>query len=66
LSRIGHFHLAKNGVFRPTLTLTNLTAQAAQYGFPMVISWYLLVRMEEKLEKLTQSIEPLRVAVNAK
>lgn len=46
--------------------LTNLTAQAAQYGFPMVISWYLLVRMEEKLEKLTQSIEQLRVAVNAK
>ncbi len=32
----------------------------------MVISWYLLVRMEEKLEKLTQSIEHLRVAVNTR
>ena len=46
--------------------LSMLASQAAQYGFPMVISWYLLVRMEEKLEKLTQSIEQLRVAVNAK
>ena len=32
----------------------------------MVIFWYLLVCMEEKLEKLTQNIEQLRVAVNAK
>ena len=29
----------------------------------MVISWYLLVRMEEKLENLTQSIERLRMEV---
>lgn len=43
--------------------LTLLADQAAQYGFPMVISWYLLVRMEEKLENLTQSIERLRMAV---
>ena len=39
-----------------------LAGHAAQYGFPMVISWYLLVRMEEKLENLTQSIERLRMA----
>ena len=39
--------------------LSLLAGQAAQYGFPMVISWYLLVRMEEKLENLTQSIERL-------
>ncbi|WP_337740304.1 YvrJ family protein [Acidaminococcus timonensis] len=44
--------------------LTLLAGQAAQYGFPMVISWYLLVRMEEKLENLTQSIERLRMAVH--
>ena len=43
--------------------LSRLAGQAAQYGFPMVISWYLLVRMEEKLENLTQSIERLRMAV---
>ena len=46
--------------------LTLLAGQAAQYGFPMVISWYLLVRMEEKLENLTQSIERLRMAVKCK
>lgn len=27
--------------------LSLLTGQTAQYGVPMVISWYLLVRMEE-------------------
>ena len=43
--------------------LTLLAGQAAQYGFPMVIAWYLLVRTEEKLENLTQSIERLRIAV---
>ena len=43
--------------------LSLLAGQAAQYGFPMVISWYLLVRMEEKLENLSQSIERLRMAV---
>ena len=43
--------------------LSLLAGQAAQYGFPMVISWYLLVRMEDKLENLTQSIERLRMAV---
>lgn len=30
----------------------------------MVIFWYLMVRMEEKLENLTQSIERLRMAVH--
>ena len=43
--------------------LSLLAGQAAQYGFPMVISWYLLVRMEEKLENLTQSIERLLMEV---
>ncbi|MCH3949363.1 MAG: YvrJ family protein [Acidaminococcus sp.] len=37
-----------------------LLGQAAQYGFPMVISWYLLVRMEDKLEQLTLSIDSLK------
>jgi hypothetical protein len=40
--------------------LSLLLGQAAQYGFPMVISWYLLVRMEDKLEQLTLSIDSLR------
>ena len=40
-----------------------LLGQAAQYGFPMVISWYLLVRMESKLDTLTVSINMLREIV---
>ncbi|ERL20199.1 YvrJ family protein [Acidaminococcus sp. BV3L6] len=40
-----------------------LLGQAAQYGFPMVISWYLLVRMESKLDALTVSINMLREIV---
>jgi hypothetical protein len=40
-----------------------LQGLGAQYGFPMVISWYLLVSMDKKLEDLTQSIERLRMAV---
>ena len=45
--------------------LTMFASLVTQYCFPRVISWYLLVRMEEKLEKLTQSIKQLSVAVNA-
>ena len=41
-------------------SMSVLLGQAAQYGFPMVISWYLLVRMESKLDALTVSINMLR------
>ncbi len=44
--------------------LTILLGQAAQYGFPMVISWYLLVRMEDKLEQLTSSIDALKALIS--
>lgn len=33
--------------------------QAVNYGFPMVVAWYLLVRIEDKLEKLSISISQL-------
>lgn len=36
-----------------------LLSQVANYGFPMVLSWYLLVRMEGRLDKLTDSINGL-------
>ncbi len=29
------------------------------YGFPMILSWYLLVRIEGKLSKLTEVIGEL-------
>ena len=33
--------------------------QVAQFGFPIVISLYLLMRMEGKIESLTNSINEL-------
>ncbi len=45
-----------------------LITAAAQYGFPMLVSWYLLVRMETKLDRLSADIEDLTrvIAVNLK
>ena len=40
-----------------------IATQIANYGFPMVLSWFLLVRMETKLEKLTVSINDLREGI---
>lgn len=40
--------------------------QVANFGFPVVLSWYLLVRMESKLDKLTESIATLTSSIAAK
>lgn len=37
----------------------------ANYGFPMVLSWYLLVRMEGRLDRLTDSINSLARSIAA-
>jgi hypothetical protein len=39
--------------------MENLLQQISNYGFPMVISIYLLVRVEGKLESLSTSITEL-------
>ena len=36
-----------------------LLSAAAGYGFPMLVSSYLLVRMEGRIEKLSANIESL-------
>lgn len=36
-----------------------LLSAAADYGFPMLVSSYLLVRMEVRIEKLSANIESL-------
>ena len=36
-----------------------LLSAAADYGFPMLVSSYLLVRMEGRIEKLSANIENL-------
>lgn len=35
------------------------------FGFPMILSWYLLVRMEKKLDSLTTVIGELSCSIAA-
>ncbi|MDK2821763.1 MAG: hypothetical protein PWP31_1728 [Clostridia bacterium] len=39
--------------------MENLWVQIGNYGFPMVIAFYLLVRIEKKLDDLTVAINTL-------
>ena len=39
--------------------METLLVQAANYGIPMVVAVYLLVRVEKKLDALTAAIERL-------
>ena len=41
------------------MDIDKLLAAAADYGFPMLVSSYLLVRMEGKIEKLSANIDKL-------
>lgn len=46
--------------------MEQLLDYAANYGFPMVISVFLLVRIETKLEKLSASINDLSKVIAEK
>lgn len=46
--------------------MDQLLTYTANFGFPMVISVYLLVRIEGKLEQLTGSINDLAKVIAAK
>ena len=41
------------------MDIDKLLSAAADYGFPMLVSSYLLVRMECRIEKLSANIENL-------
>lgn len=41
-------------------------SQLANFGFPVMLSWYLLIRMESKLDKLTESISALTANIRAR
>lgn len=43
--------------------MNDVFAQIANLGFPIVVSIYLLVRIEGKLDNLTQSINELSKAI---
>lgn len=44
---------------------TEMLNQIAQFGFPIVISLYLLIRMENKIETLTKSITELSYNISS-
>jgi len=46
--------------------MEQLLTYTANYGFPMVICLYLLVRIEGKLEQLSGSINELAKVISAK
>ena len=49
------------------MELDQMLTAAANYGFPMLISCYLLVRMENKIDQLSANIDALtRVIAAAK
>lgn len=41
------------------MDVEQLISGVANYGFPIILSWYLLSRMEGKLDKLNANIEDL-------
>lgn len=41
------------------MEVEQLTNAVANYGFPMIVSCYLLIRMETKIERLSNNIEAL-------
>ena len=46
--------------------MENLFEYSANYGFPMVVAGYLLVRIESKLDKLAASIHDLATVLATK
>ena len=49
------------------MEVTEMLIAAANYGFPMLVSCYLLVRMENKIDQLSTNIDALtRVIAAAK
>lgn len=44
--------------------MDSLLNQFANFGFPMVVAAYLLVRVEKKLDDLTVAITKLERAIN--
>jgi len=48
------------------MELNDILQSASNYGFPMLISCYLLVRMESRMNELTQALNKLCVTLEAK
>jgi len=44
--------------------MEEMLIQVGNYGFPMIVAIYLLVRIEKKLDNLTQAIARLSEAIS--
>ena len=47
------------------MEMEKLLTAAADYGFPMLVSCYLLIRMENKIDKLSADIDALSLGLAA-
>ena len=43
--------------------MDELLKSVGQYGFPMVVSVYLLIRFESKIDALTKSIDSMNISI---
>jgi len=48
------------------MELNDILQSASNYGFPMLISCYLLVRMESRMQELTNALNKLCVALESR
>ena len=48
------------------MELNEILQSTSNYGFPMLISCYLLVRMESRMNELTEALNKLCVALDHK
>jgi hypothetical protein len=44
--------------------MDDILKSIGQYGFPMVVSIYLLIRFESKIDSLTMSIESMNTIIS--
>lgn len=51
---------------RQEMDTKELFSAASNFGFPMVLSWYLLLRMEQRLDRLTHCLNELSRAIISK
>lgn len=64
---VGHFTCARpfKSIRGGGISMEDLAAQVANVGFPIAVSIYLLVRVEAKIENLTNSINELTKVIAA-
>jgi hypothetical protein len=60
----GPFLEVRSSIWKEEGVMQEIVAQVANVGFPIVVSIYLLVRVEAKMESLTNSIYELAKVIS--